>query len=46
MKEEVYLTTLQMMCTYGFIKLVLSMWAVGTLIALPIIYFLHYTKEE
>lgn len=45
-KEEVILTTLEMMQTHGFITIMFLIWGSVILIGAPIMYLLNKTKYK
>lgn len=46
MKEEVFLTTFEMMGTQGFITIMILIWGTTLLISSPIIYMLNKTSYK
>lgn len=45
-REEVILTTFEMIQTHGFIVLMFLIWGTSFLFGIPIIYFLNKTKAK
>lgn len=44
MKEEVFLTTFEMVQTHGFITLMVVIWGTATAIGAPILFLLNKTR--
>lgn len=46
MRDEVILTTFEVMQTYGFIVIILLIWGSALLLGTPVVYFLNKTKYK
>lgn len=46
MRDEVILTTFEVMQTYGFLIIILLIWGSALLLGTPVVYFLNKTKYK